>query len=160
MPAAMRRTTVRPEALPDWPEFLQVAFETPAGEVSLLEETESGAYFVVRVDEVMPPRVKPVDEVRPQLVEGWQAEKRRELARQRAEELLAQLKDGASLDELATAQNLTVDPDRAGRAQRRRRRSGHQSRDGARAVRDRARQAGRRRWSSSATPSRWSRPTR
>jgi peptidyl-prolyl cis-trans isomerase D len=100
----------RPDALPDWPEFLQVAFETPAGEVSLLEETESGTYFVVRVDEVMPPRVKPVDEVRPQLVEGWQAEKRRELARQRAEELLAQLKDGASLDELATAQNLTVTP--------------------------------------------------
>jgi len=100
----------RPEALPEWPEFLQVAFETPAGETSLLEETESGGYFVVRVEEVVPPRVKPVDEVRPQLVEGWQAEKRRELARQRAEELLAQLKDGASLDELATAQNLSVTP--------------------------------------------------
>ena len=102
--------SARPEALPAWPEFLQIAFETPAGEVSLLEETESGTYFVVQVDEVVPPRVKPVDEVRPQLVEGWQAEKRRELARERAQELLRQAQDGAALDELAVAQNLTVSP--------------------------------------------------
>ena len=99
-----------PAGLPDWPEFLTHAFETPAGEASLLEETEAGGYFVLQVDEVVPPRVKPVEEVRAQLVEGWQAEKRRELARQRAEELLAQLQDGASLDELAVAQKLTVTP--------------------------------------------------
>jgi peptidyl-prolyl cis-trans isomerase D len=100
----------RPADLPDWPEFLTLAFETPAGEASLLEETEAGGYFVLQVDEIVPPMVKPVDEVRSQLLEAWQAEKRRELARQRAEDLLAQLQDGASLDELAVAQNLTVTP--------------------------------------------------
>ena len=100
----------RPEALPTWPEFLEIAFQTPAGEISLLEETESGTYFVVRVDEVVPPRVKPVDEVRPQLVEGWQAEKRRELARERAQDLLRQAEDGAALEELAAARKLTVSP--------------------------------------------------
>jgi peptidyl-prolyl cis-trans isomerase D len=100
----------RPEALPGWPEFLEIAFATPAGEISLLEETESGTYFVVQVDDVVPPRVKPVDEVRPQLVEGWQAEKRRELARERADDLLRQAKDGAALDELAAARNLTMSP--------------------------------------------------
>jgi peptidyl-prolyl cis-trans isomerase D len=100
----------QPADLPDWPEFLTLAFEIPAGEASLLEETEAGGYFVLQVDETVPPRVKPVDEVRPQLVEAWQAEKRRELARQQAEDLLAQLRDGASLDELAVARNLTVTP--------------------------------------------------
>ena len=100
----------RPAELPDWPEFLTLAFETPAGEPSLLEETEAGGYFVLQVDEIVPPRVKPVDEVRPQLVEAWQADKRRELARQKAEDLLAQVQDGAALDELAVAQDLTVTP--------------------------------------------------
>ena len=47
----------RPDALPAAPEFLKTAFETPAGEQSLLEETEAGSYFVLRVDEIMPPRL-------------------------------------------------------------------------------------------------------
>ncbi|HSA80141.1 MAG TPA: SurA N-terminal domain-containing protein [Geminicoccaceae bacterium] len=100
----------RPPEVPDWPEFLTLAFETPAGEPSLLEETEAGGYFVLQVDEIVPPSVKPVDEVRPQLVAAWQADKRRELARQKAEDLLTRLQDGASLDELAVAENLTVTP--------------------------------------------------
>lgn len=82
------------ERLPDWPEFMRVALETPAGETSLLEETDAGAYFVIHVDQVMAPRLKPVDEVRDELRQAWQQERRRELARSRAKELQAQLKDG------------------------------------------------------------------
>jgi peptidyl-prolyl cis-trans isomerase D len=88
------------ETLPPWPEFMQVALETGAGETSLLEETDAGGYFVVQVDEVTAPRLKPVEEVREQLVEAWQAQRRRELARERAEEIRARLADGAALDEL------------------------------------------------------------
>jgi peptidyl-prolyl cis-trans isomerase D len=88
------------ETLPPWPEFMQVALETGAGETSLLEETDAGGYFVVQVDEVTAPRLKPVEEVRDQLVEAWQAQRRRELARKRAEELRARLDDGAAMDEL------------------------------------------------------------
>jgi peptidyl-prolyl cis-trans isomerase D len=86
-------------ALPPWPEFMQVALETPAGETSLLEETDAG-YFVIQVDQVMEPRLKPVEEVRDELRQAWQAERRRELARARAEELRAELDDGAAPDEL------------------------------------------------------------
>ena len=57
-------TASRSQALPPWPEFLQVALETAAGETSLLEETDAGGYFVVHVDTVVEPRLKPVDEVR------------------------------------------------------------------------------------------------
>ena len=88
------------EALPPWPEFMEVALETGAGETSLLEETDAGGYFVVQVDEVTAPRLKPVEEVGDQLLEAWQAQRRRELARERAEEIRARLADGAALDEL------------------------------------------------------------
>jgi peptidyl-prolyl cis-trans isomerase D len=100
----------RPDALPAAPEFLKIAFETPAGEQSLLEETEAGSYFVLKVDEVIPPRVKPVDEVRPQLVEAWQAEQRHELAQKRAEDLLKRLQDAATLETVASADKLEVTP--------------------------------------------------
>jgi peptidyl-prolyl cis-trans isomerase D len=79
---------------------MQVALETGAGETSLLEETDAGGYFVVQVGEVMAARLKPVDEVRAQLVEAWQGQRRRELTRERAEELRARLDDGAAMDEL------------------------------------------------------------
>jgi peptidyl-prolyl cis-trans isomerase D len=82
-------------ALPAWPEFMRVALETPAGETSLLEETDSGGYFVVQVDQVIEPRLKPVEEVRDQLRQRWQDERRGELAQARAEELRAQLAGGA-----------------------------------------------------------------
>ncbi len=100
----------RPQGLPAWPEFLKVAFETPQGEPSLLEETEAGSYFVLRVDEVLAPRVKPVEEVRPQLVAVWQAGQRHELAQKRAAELLKRLQDAATLDTLAASDNLEVTP--------------------------------------------------
>jgi peptidyl-prolyl cis-trans isomerase D len=53
---------------------------------------------VIQVDEVMAPRLKPVDEVRDELRQAWQQERRRELARARAEELRAQIGDGLLVD--------------------------------------------------------------
>ena len=98
------------EALPPWPEFMQAARETPAGETSLLEETAAGSYFVVQVDQVTAPRVKPVEEMHGQLVEAWQAEQRRELARQKAEQLRGRLADGAALSELLAGSGLKSKP--------------------------------------------------
>jgi peptidyl-prolyl cis-trans isomerase D len=86
------------EALPAWPEFMRVALDTPAGETSLLEETDAGGYFVIQVDQVMEPRLKPVEEVRDELRQGWQDEQRRELAQVRAEELRAELDGGAAAE--------------------------------------------------------------
>jgi peptidyl-prolyl cis-trans isomerase D len=100
----------RPDALPAAPEFLKIAFETPEGEQSLLEETEAGGYFVLKVDQVIPPRVKPVEEARPQLVEAWQAEQRHELAQKRAQELLKRLHEAATLETVASAEKLEVMP--------------------------------------------------
>jgi peptidyl-prolyl cis-trans isomerase D len=89
------------EGIPPWPEFLETAFNTPAGEVSLLEETDTGTYYVVGVGSVTAPRVKPVDEVRDALAAAWTAEQRRSLAQQKAESLLARTGEVASLEQLA-----------------------------------------------------------
>lgn len=89
------------DGLPTWPELLEVAFATPAGEVSLLEETVEGSYFVVGVDSVTAPRVRPVEEVRDALAAAWQADRRRALTQERAQALLARADEVASLDQLA-----------------------------------------------------------
>jgi peptidyl-prolyl cis-trans isomerase D len=113
----------RPATVPDWPEFRERAFTTPDGEMTLLEETDEGGYFVLHVDAVTPPRVQSLDEVRAQVVEGWQAERRRALARERASALLTRLRDGVALDALAAEEGLSVTPvgplkrDAAGSAQ-------------------------------------------
>jgi peptidyl-prolyl cis-trans isomerase D len=96
-------------ALPPWPEFMRVALETPAGETTLLEETEAG-YFVIHVEQVMEPRLKPVEEVRDELRQAWRDERQRELARARAEELRAQLDQGADRAELLAAAGLETKP--------------------------------------------------
>ncbi len=81
--------------------FLEIAFDTPAGETSLLEDSADGGYFVLRVDQVQPARVRTVEEVGNQLLEAWQAEQRRQQARERAEALLAQMNEGIALDKVA-----------------------------------------------------------
>ena len=100
----------RPDALPSWPEFLPVVFETPAGETSLLEETATGSYFVVQVDEITPQRVRSLDEARDEVAEAWRAERRGQLARERAEALLARAQESSALDQLAGEQSVSVQP--------------------------------------------------
>ena len=52
--------------------------------VSPLEGPPDGGYFVLRVDSVEPaPRRKPLDEVRPQLIDAWKAEQQADMARGR-----------------------------------------------------------------------------
>jgi peptidyl-prolyl cis-trans isomerase D len=100
----------RPDALPSWPEFLPVVLETPAGETSLLEETATGSYFVVQVDEITQQRVKSLDEARDEVAEAWRSDQRQDLARERAEALLARAQESATLDQLAGEQGVSVQP--------------------------------------------------
>jgi peptidyl-prolyl cis-trans isomerase D len=102
---------------------MEIALETPAGETSLLEEAAAGGYFVIHVEQIVDPRVKPVEEVRDELVRGWQDERRRELAKARAEELRDRLAGGATPAEALADSGLETKPiqplrrDEAGTAQ-------------------------------------------
>ncbi|WGF86348.1 SurA N-terminal domain-containing protein [Marinivivus vitaminiproducens] len=91
----------RPSGLPEWPEVVEVAFGLPEGEVSGLEESQAGAYFVARADAITPSRVEPVEEVRDRVVSDWRSAKRREMAEARAEDLRKRAADGEAIETLA-----------------------------------------------------------
>ncbi len=96
------------EGLPSGNEFLPVAFETEAGEESLLRETLDGGYFIVRVDGTTPAATRPFETVRDDVVERWQSETRDRLAEERAEALLERAKLGETLATLAEEAGLSV----------------------------------------------------
>jgi hypothetical protein len=50
---------------------LQEGFRLGAGEESELINEAPGQYFVVKVDEIVPPRMPGLDEIRPELTQEW-----------------------------------------------------------------------------------------
>lgn len=103
------------------PEFLAAAFDTPEGEESQLGETSGGGFFILRVDRVAAPAVRPLAEVRESVVAAVLAERREAAAETQADDILQAVKGGGDLAaaagerglELKTSQPFT----RTGRAQ-------------------------------------------
>ncbi len=89
------------DLVPEGNEFLDTVFFLSEGEESRMTETQSGAYFAVRVDKITPSRIRPLDEVRDQVIADWKRDRRHELARQKAEEILDRLKGGEDMAEIA-----------------------------------------------------------
>lgn len=94
--------------LPPAPEFLVTAFELPVGEPSRLIETDDGAMFVIRVESITAPVVRPLSEVRGQVIAAWQSDWRDRRAEEIAEAIAQDVRDGASLEEAAGEQGQTV----------------------------------------------------
>ncbi|HEX2117088.1 MAG TPA: peptidyl-prolyl cis-trans isomerase, partial [Alphaproteobacteria bacterium] len=87
--------------LSDAPEALQAAFQTARGQDTQLIETRGGTYFLIHVDSITPARVKPMEDVRQQLVELWKAEQQSNGARKRAELIVERLGQGKTLADAA-----------------------------------------------------------
>lgn len=96
------------EDIPEGETFLQVAFETEAGEQSLLHETSEGDFFLLRVESVTPPQPRPFEEVREQVRHRYVQERRREAARAAAEEMAERIEAGADFSEVAEERGLDV----------------------------------------------------
>ncbi len=90
--------------LPDFPTMLKTAFQLASGATSNLTEGANNVFFAVRVDGVTPAKVKPLADVRDQVVAGWQEDQRAKLAAEKAQEIAAKLKLGAegAAQEIAT----------------------------------------------------------
>ncbi len=87
-------------------DILKTVFETPAGQTSQLNELGDAGYYVLQVDTVTPATVKPLDAVKPQVVELWQQEKRDGALAQLAKEIADQVTAGGKLADIAAQRKL------------------------------------------------------
>ncbi len=90
------------------PDFLTLAFKAEAGQSNDPVQAKSGAYFVVKVLGVTPPKLKPLDQVRDEALKQWTAQKRNELLAAKAAALTAQAQKDKSLAGAAAAIKASV----------------------------------------------------
>ncbi len=88
--------------------FLDVAFDTPEGQDSPLTEAGSDGYFIVRVDSVTLPQLRPLAGIRNDVVKAWQEDQQALNAKKMAEGLIEKIKAGTSMETLAGTLGLTV----------------------------------------------------
>lgn len=96
--------------IPDAPAFLEEVFSASPGFAGTLLETEDGGFFLVRVDNVVEPALRPLDEVREQAIAIWKEERLAEIARERAERLAEDARRPGGLAEAARAEGYEVIP--------------------------------------------------
>ncbi len=88
--------------------FFEVAFGTEPGQESLVTETGDGDYFILRVDGASPAQVRPLSEVRAEVVELWRAAQRAQRAREKAEAIAERAKVGIEFKTLAAEEGYSV----------------------------------------------------
>lgn len=98
----------RPAELPTLTGFLETAFSTPSGSSSNMIETREGAYFVLRVEEVIAPRQRPLDEVKDQVTQRWKAERLHEMGAERAAAMAEAVRGGKPLAEVASEAGISA----------------------------------------------------
>ena len=81
--------------------FLKSGFETASGQDSLLGETASGGFFVIHVESITAPALRPLDTVRAEATKDWKADERWKTARASAQKIVERLNGGAKLADIA-----------------------------------------------------------
>jgi peptidyl-prolyl cis-trans isomerase D len=89
-------------------EIVQTVFASPLKEVSSIQENTQGEYYVVKVEEIVPKVLKPLDDVKEQVKKLWTLQQQKEMAEKKAQEIVAEIKKGQSLTTLAKANNLEI----------------------------------------------------
>ncbi len=104
--------------LPPGDRFPRTLFDTPETEESLLTEAGPEGYFILRVDEITPSALRPLESVRQDVAEAWKAERRAEAAKAAAEGIVERVASGTELSSIAAERGsdaVTTAPfDRAG----------------------------------------------
>jgi peptidyl-prolyl cis-trans isomerase D len=90
-------------SIPNDPTFLTSAFDTLEGDEPQLEELDNNDYFLLVVDNIQLRALRPFEEVRTSVVDIWQADTRKNMAREQANEILTKAQDGSSMKELSLA---------------------------------------------------------
>ncbi len=87
--------------------FIQTTFTTKEGEDSQLTESGPEGFFVVRIDGVTAPALRPINTVRAQVIDAWKAKQRSEKSKQQAAKMAADLNNGKALSDIVGSYSLT-----------------------------------------------------
>jgi peptidyl-prolyl cis-trans isomerase D len=90
------------------PAFLAELFEASEGEEREMIETPLGGYFVLRVDGITEPYVRPFEEVRQIVETAWRVTAVRSALEAKADEALQRIKGGAALSDIAAEYGVEV----------------------------------------------------
>ncbi|MDG2527175.1 peptidylprolyl isomerase [Caulobacter endophyticus] len=91
------------------PDVLKAAFALPAGGESELIEAGKGEYFAVRVEKVNKAALPPLAEVKPMLTQQWMLNEMVKRLKAKADELVARVRKGESIDAVAASVNTKVE---------------------------------------------------
>lgn len=94
-------SSARAAGLPDIASLLPVAFSSDLGIESPLTEAGDKGFFMVRVDGVIPPALRPLDTIRAEVSDVWKDLEREKLAREKAQEIAQLVNAGTPLATLA-----------------------------------------------------------
>ncbi len=89
--------------IPAQPVFMQQVFQTESGEESDLFSTEDGASYAVKVNSITPPAIKPLEQVREQVREGFLTDARNKLLQSKVQAFADQAMKAGSLAEVGKA---------------------------------------------------------
>jgi peptidyl-prolyl cis-trans isomerase D len=88
--------------LPTSPTFLQAAFTTGQGSTSDVTQMENNAgYFVLHVDSVTPPALKPFASIKDEVLAAWSQDQKEQTARKQAEAAAERVKKGEAITAVA-----------------------------------------------------------
>ena len=92
---------------------IDAAFKAQKGDPARLAEVPTpssggSAYFALSVEDVIPPAVKPFDDVKQQVTDDWTRDAQSHAANEAAAKLLAAVKGGRTFADAATAAGVTV----------------------------------------------------
>lgn len=97
-----------PVAAASDPNVVHLIFQTPDGQDSQLTDVGDDALAVVHVDKVTPSQPRPLSDIKSDAVAAWQADKRSQATKKRADAILDKLKNGAKLADIAKTEKLAV----------------------------------------------------
>ncbi len=89
-------------------DFLGIAFSTEEGSESPLSETGSDGFFVLRVDGITAPTLKPLDTIKAEVIQAWKNEKRAEQSKDAAAKIVARINSGQMLNGVAVELGLEI----------------------------------------------------
>ena len=94
--------------LPAIPGFLAAAFAAEEGAEPALVEADGGGYYALSVDGITPATLRPLEDVKTDVIAAWKDARRTEALADLATEIRGRLKEGATLSAVATEQEKEV----------------------------------------------------